>query len=562
MLRNKSRCEQRARAHIARGLLSIAVAAGSASPVWPQNEMPAPIGTPSGTNPAPESPPAEEAPLVVLPVGRPYGFDHSEFVDLSETYETHPLGFQNHPDEFTMLNLGLQLHEHTLRFTGDLVYYLGGIAYARYGAYDQLYNALTALGTATLVPEHVLLHASAFATPVLINQFGPVSAPGVPAARGVNTGYRDTYGYQVSPELLFRLGNFATSDAIATDSAVYFVNPSGAAAVNEIPDLGLPPTQYTAYSATESLISGPDFARLNWKLTGNGVWVYEQPGIKFREVEETADVSFAITREFALLATGGYTTFDSNQNFLRNLDGPIALGGFRYTMIPRLSASFRAGEQFNRPSYLSDIFYQITPLTTFNFSLTDSVTTPAASLLGNLGLLGVNNQGNFYNTNYGLGPNSPPAVTPVSGFNPVPLTGAAITNVISRYRYATASLIHVADRTQYRLTGYWQDYDAVVQSTDLAQQILAGGEFAVSRNINPFLTGTAIVDYTNQHIVGGDLSWATLSVTLNYQLSQAMAVYFRTSYVRQLTNSTPIAVSSGTSGFSDLAITIGVRRQF
>jgi predicted porin len=112
------------------------------------------------------------------------------------------------------------------------------------------------------------------------------------------------------------------------------------------------------------------------------------------------------------------------------------------------------------------------------------------------------------------------------------------------------------------LTGYWQDYDAVVQTADLAQQKLAGGEFAVSRNINPFLTGTATVDYTNQHIVGGDLSWATLAVVLNYQLSQAMAVYFRTSYARQLTDSALSAVSPGTSGFSDLAITIGVRRQF
>ena len=562
MLRNKLRCEQRARAHIARGVLSLAVAAGAASPVWAQNETGPTAGAPNAANPAP-SPATNggEAPSLLLPAGRPFGFTHDEYVDLSETYETYPLGIQNHSDEFTALSLGIGLHDHTPRLTGDLQYTFTGYAYARNRGYDQLTNFLNALVTATLVPEHVLLNASAFATPILINQFGAISAPGAPAARGINTGSRDTYGYQVSPELVFRLANFARSEAIVTDSAVYFTNPYGPA-ISPIAPVGLPPTQFIAYSATERLVSGPDFARLGWQLSGAGAWIYES-GINFRQYSGTADFEYAINHEFSVLATGGYAAFTSNQIFIRNLDGPIVFGGIRYTMFPRLSASFRAGQQFNRPSYLSDINYQITPFTTFNFSLTDNITTPAGGLLGNLGQIGVNNLGNFYNINYGLGPNLPPGtVTPVSGFNPIPIGGAAITDVISRYRQATGSLVHIAGRTQYRLTGYWTDYVAVVQTANLAQQELTGAEFSITRNINPFLTGSVSADYTNQHVFGGDLGTVFGTVALNYNLSQLMSVYFRASYIRRLTNSVLVAASPTTTNFSDTAITIGIHRAF
>ncbi len=261
--------------------------AAASTTVWAQTETQPAAGTPAAPAAAPEAAAETEAPALALPVGRPFGFTHNESVDLSQTYETMPLGIINHPDTFTTLALGIGLHDHTLRFTGDLQYTLFGYAYARDGRYDQLTNYLTALATGVIVPEHVLLHVSAFATPILVNQFGPVAAPGVPVARGVNTGLQDTYGYSVSPEFAFRLGNFASSDAVLTDSAVYFVNPYGAA-VNEVAPVGAPPSQYTSYTATERLASGTDFARLNWQVSGSGAWFYKS-GIDFRQLSGIAE---------------------------------------------------------------------------------------------------------------------------------------------------------------------------------------------------------------------------------------------------------------------------------
>ncbi len=270
-----------------------------------------------------------------------------------------------------------------------------------------------------------------------------------------------------------------------------------------------------------------------------------------------------MTHEFSLLATGGYQAFRTNQTFTSNLDGVIAYGGVQFSMIPRLHASFEAGEQFNRPSYISDVFYQITPFTTFTFTLTDSITTPAAGLLGSLGQIGVNNLGNFYNTGYQLAPNTPPAtISPVQGFTPVPLNGAAITDVIYRSRVAFGSLVHMADRMQYRLTGYWDDYQAVVQTANLGQQQIWGGEFAVSRNINPYLTGIVAVDYNSQRVLGGDLDTVSGYVMANYQLSQLMSVYFRIAYIDRLANAALTAASPITNNLTDTAITIGIHRTF
>lgn len=569
MRHRPSRCETRACTALLFVALSVGVVTGTVSPLRAQTAEPAPAGQ-TGAAPAMAQPGMnqQQAPVQAAPIGRPFGFTHNEYVDLSETYETNPLGLLGYypnatsgSDTFTALSLGIGLHDHTARFTGDLQYAAVGAAYARFSGFDQITNYLTALATAAIIPDYLLLRASAFAAPILANALGPLAAPGVPVARGVNTGMYDTYGYNVSPDLAFRLGNFARSDTILAQSAAFFVFPQGPA-VNATVPFGAPPSQLTSYQAVEQLSSGSDFNRLNWQLTGAGAR-FDEAGIEFQQLSGTANIAYAISREFALLATAGYDSFTSNEPFTVPITGPVELGGFRISLGPRLQANFEAGEQFHLPSYISNIYYQMTPATTFSFSLTDAITTPAAGLLGSLGQLGVNNQGNFYNTGYGLGPNTPPStISNVSAFDPGSLNGAALTNVISRFRYATGSLVHIADRMQYRLTGFWLSYDPVVQTTGFSQQTMEGADIAVFRNINPYLSGAADIGYTDYRMLGANFSTISGNVTLTYQLSALTALYFRTAYIARLSSAALIAVSPGTTNMSDTAITLGIRRQF
>jgi uncharacterized protein (PEP-CTERM system associated) len=560
MLARHSRCESRARVSIVLGLLSTALVFGASSVSAQTMTVPGGEAGAAGTAP-PAGANAEEAPAPAAAVGRPFGFTHNEFVDLSQTYETNPLGLnQNQADTFTDLSLGIGLHDHTPRFTGDLQYSLSGIAYARNSGYDQLYNSLYALGTAVIVPEHVFLRATAFASPVLLNGLGPVAAPGVPVAPGVNSGLTDTYGYSVSPDLTFRLENFARATTIVTQSAIYFVEPQGPE-VGPIGPLPGPPSQVVAYSAVEQLTSGSDFARLHWQLTGSGDRFIES-GIDFDVISGGANATYAITRDVAVLGSGGYETFSSNQELTQRISGAFWYGGLRLGLGPRGHADLEAGEQFGGPSYIGDVNYQISPLTSIVGTLTDTILTPAAALLGGFGQLGVNSQGNFFNTNYQVGSAPPATISNVTGFTPGFPGGLAITDIISRYRFANLSLVHLVGRTQLRLSGYRYDFESVVQNAPIPGQTTIGGEFAAFRNINPFLSGGVTIDYSDNTILGGSYATLSGSALATYQLSPFMQIYFRVAYIESRPNAALVAASPITSNITDTAITIGIHRNF
>ena len=561
MLARQSRCEPSMRGSMVIGVLSIAFAFG-ASPVSAQT-MAAPggdAGSAAAQPPMGES--TAEAPALAVPLGRPFGFTHDEYVDLSETYETNSLGLNGGSDAFTMLSLGIGLHEHTLRFTGDLQYSLSGVAYIRNSGYDQLYNYLTALGTAVVVPDHVFVRATAFISPVLVNALGPIAAPGVPVAPGVNSGWANTYGYTVSPELTFRLENFARSTTTLTQSASFFGEPQGPQ-VSQVGPFSGPPSQVITYEAVEQLSSGPDFARLHWQIIGSALRETE-PGINFDLASGSANAAYAISRDIAVLGSGGYESFRSNQQLGEQISGAFWYAGLQLGLGPRGHADFEAGEQFGGASYLGDVNYQISPLTSVVGTLTDTIQTPAAALLGGFGQLGANLQGNLFNTNFQVGNAPPSTISNVTGFTPGFTGGVAITDVISRYRAANLSLVHIVGRTQYRLSGFWYKFDAVVTNSPLPEQTSTGAEFAAFRNINPFLTGGVTVDYFNQNIPniqsipGGNFDTLSGSAIANYQLGPLTQVYFRASYIQRFAN----GASQITTNTSDTAITLGSHRQF
>jgi hypothetical protein len=118
------------------------------------------------------------------------------------------------------------------------------------------------------------------------------------------------------------------------------------------------------------------------------------------------------------------------------------------------------------------------------------------------------------------------------------------------------------ERSQYRITGFWSDYNAVVITPGIAQQTVIGGEVAISRNINPYLTGELSFDEMIQKLLGGEYSLISGNLTLNYRLTAMMQVYLRTLYVDRISNAALRAVSPATTNQSDTAITVGVRRQF
>src|SRR5438105_7780416 len=230
-LRRHGRREARIRKRIYVAL-ACAVWFAAFAPTSYAQTVPAEQPAAGNANAAPANP--EEPPPPPIPATRPYGFTHNEMIDLSETYETNPLGLRGYytaaktrSDALTALAVSVGLHDHTVRFTGDLQYTFVGDAYGYYSDFDLVFNYLNALATAVVVPDYVVLHASAFAAPILVNGLGPIAAPGLPVAAGVNTGMQNGYGYIVTAEITFRLGYFARSDPVLNQASFFLLRPSG-----------------------------------------------------------------------------------------------------------------------------------------------------------------------------------------------------------------------------------------------------------------------------------------------------------------------------------------------
>jgi uncharacterized protein (PEP-CTERM system associated) len=497
-----------------------------------------------------------------VPTVIPSGLTYALGVDLSETYTNNAFGLgtgANDADYITTVALTLAAHDQTARFTGALQYSLNGLLYADHSSYDGIYNNLTALGSATLIPEHLIVQAQAFAAPILINSLGPLSGSNIPAAGGINTGTRDVYGYSVTPDITFRLGNFARSDTFLSQSGVFYIQPSGPTVTQIIPGL-TSPTQTLVYSASERISSGSDFFQFNWDMTGSWNRYVETGGGEFTEESAVADLKYGLSREFALLATGGYESYVSTEALTQSLSGPIVLVGAQATLGPAFHADFRYGRQFNFPSYVGDLNYQLGPFTSIVASATDTVSTPSGQLLNGLNLLGTDNQGNLINTNYQGAPTAPSAPSSVTGFNPAPPGGLSLTNALAHYRTISASIVHSIDRTQFRITGFDTTYDAVTINSGLPNQTSYGLQAVISRNMTPRLTGSLEADYSVQNMLGGQFSLLGGNFAINYALTPWLNAYLRGTYQQRISDAAILANSPLSGNVSQATITIGIHQ--
>jgi uncharacterized protein (PEP-CTERM system associated) len=493
------------------------------------------------------------------------GFRFTASGDVSETYTTNAIGVNNNAiagysgsDLLTTASIFLGLHDHTPRLDLDFGYSFSSLIYVNNSSFDRVSHTLNALGRAILVPDRLLLTASAFAAPILINGLGPQ------AAAAANSGIRDTYGYTISPELLFRFGQFARSETTINQSGVFFVLPHSPLINQTVPGALNAPASLLTYGATERILSGPDFYRLNWVLEGTATKVIE-PGLNYTSASGTANIRYAFSHAIIVTSLLGYETFTSNQVLTQTVSGPTALGGLQLSPTRDFQISGQAGWQFNSASYQGNFQYQVGARTSLVGSVTDNVETPAQRLLGNLGNLGVNGNGDFLNTGLQGNPTTPPSsVTGVSAFNPAPLDGTGITSGILRYRSENVSLIHISDRTQYRLTAFHTDYETLSQlALGISPQgISTGVDLSISRNMTPRLTSAVDVSYSKVGDLGGKYNFYQTNLSLNYLMSPVMQGYASAGYSRRGTSASLAALSPLSGTYSEAHITVGIRRQF
>jgi hypothetical protein len=314
---------------------------------------------------------------------------------------------------------------------------------------------------------------------------------------------------------------------------------------------------------TEQIKSLSFFNRLQWVILASENQTSEDPFSQSQQIA-SAEIDYSISREFTLLTNGGYEKYKSNPVLISNLDGLFGLAGFRYSPGQSFALTVKAGRQYNFPTYIGNLQYQITATSALLASATDTVTTPQQRLLGSLDNIGVTPGGAFYQGNTQL-PDQNLLTDLPTGIgqliNPSPMDSLSLDNYVSRYRTGNISLVHRMPLTTYTLTAYGtiRDYLTTVFPDVDRRQTVLGGDLNVTQTLSRFLIASASLDYSNAHEFGGVDSLYSVTALANYNITQQWSAYARANYLLRQAHE-PAGFGNGT--LSDIQFAIGFQRAF
>ncbi len=479
------------------------------------------------------------------------GFEWAARIDLGETYATNATGLStgSRSDWLTFGGVGIDLHEHSRRVSVDLTY-SGNVSYYAEGSQStQFTNNLQALANVIAIPEYLNFTANAFAQPVVISNLGSVTANGTVTPNG----YSNSYGYSAGPQITFRLGDFARSETVATYGSVYFTNPSGAFAFPVIP--GVPgPQNTTMRTISETLSSGPDFNRLNWSLAG----VFnetDRPQGLFSEKAGVGTFEYAISREIALLATGGYDAISNTTPLTKDLTGPVAMGGFALTFGEDFSLRVQGGEKYNSGSFIGTLLWNIGPTSAITGSATDSVSTPEGQLLNNLTSLTASRNGTLTSSSdiYANG-----SASSLGTFSVQPQGSQSFTQTIARYQQVNLDFSQDFERYHF-LVGAFGSRITQLEAVFIGPPVTTswGGRATVSHDITRDLSGTIGGSYTDNQELGGTAKTFAVDGEIAYSLSPDTRAYFRADYLTRDSSRSLQTLSPFTGNLDDLRFPIG-----
>lgn len=478
---------------------------------------------------------------------------------LEETYTTNAFGAftggGSPPDTYTraMLNLGIRYTTRRSQLFANYTFW--GDYYSKYHILNDYVNNLNLASATQLIPDHLTLNITGFASPIVTNRAGVVSAGGELLS---SSNISNTYGYVVQPEYRMRLSDIATSVTDVDQSGVYFVFPGTA---NPI---GPSPTNIAngvMVGATQRFVSGEYFGRLHWIITGDFSKLKEQ---SFSQIDKdgSVDLSYAIDRSFQLLATTGYNDLAVNVPLTRPLSGPEYMGGFAYTPSPSLRFTAEAGERNRTPTYIGSVTWQLSPLTSLNGLLTDGITTPQGSILSGLSGFGdaLLNPGTVTSPFSPLGGITPSENAALGSVSPLLSQGLAIDNFLYHYRHAMVTLAHTMERTSISLSFFEERRTQVqlIPGIDNSSS-LYGITATASRRIHTDIDGFLSLSYSNADEFGGHDQFFQGNIGANFALSETLTLYAMNRYFYR-ESSYPPPVTAGRTTIEEVAV--GIRRSF
>jgi len=475
-------------------------------------------------------------------------------VSLAETYTTNASGSTGNGkgyDLYTTPGIHLGLLQESSRLTASIDYALTGQYHARFHDLDQLTHRLDATANAELIDRFLFLDAQANAAPTMLSRVGDLSAGDGTPTRG---NYRNTYRYAVRPTVMHQFGSFAEVDLWASQSGVYFVRPSSGA-LSPLPGFFRPPTNSNSTAIGARIASLDDFMRFRWSLNASASNTYQGSHQSQKVRSAVANVSYALSNSFSLIATGGYQTYHSSFLLSKDLDGPTLLGGFQFAPNPNLLLYVQAGTQNNFPTYIGALDWKVTPQTTISASANDKVQTPQQQLMGDL-----QNGGNLGGALPGQSDPSTPG-TPQTGSGFLG-DGLSLNNAIYRIRRFDATVSRATERQNYGFSIFAtlrDRLDTPVFSFLDRKEKTYGVRAIVSHHLRRDLRASLGVSASKAHEFNGDDRILDGMFSLDYSANEKLNFYFNTDVINRDSHRL-IGFSNG--NLTDVRVTVGVRKSF
>ena len=483
-------------------------------------------------------------------------FDFWGTVHAAESYTTNANGVSGHSKSDFISSLGLSAHVHDLTSRVTLVgdysfntdFYVGG------KQPTQFTNNLLALGDVAVIPEYLTFGAKAFATPVVSSDIGVLTAGNRPVANG----FHSSYGFFLQPVAKFRVGNFADSQTIPLYGGTFFTRAAGSTPAPIIPGL-TGPEDMTTRGVTQRFTSGDDFYRLTWNAIGAFVETKRKQGL-LSDKQGSSTFKYAISHEFALLATGGYDAITDSKPLARNVSGLIAMGGFALTLGPDFDLELEAGEKFRDLSFLGSLRYNLSPSSSIVGSANDSITTPEGQLLDSLNNLIATPTGELTSDQNLLG-NGVPAF--LSTFDFEALGNLSFDQNISRYQTLSLEWLEDLEPNHFDVAIFANRRTFISGVLVGPPRTTAWGtRLSYSRDLTPVLLGLVSGGYTVTQELGGTARIFSAHAELRYTMTRDMELSFRGDYVDRHSSDVLQKLSPFTGSLNDFRLTVYLSRKF
>jgi uncharacterized protein (PEP-CTERM system associated) len=263
------------------------------------------------------------------------------------------------------------------------------------------------------------------------------------SASSANTTNLDTTQiYDASPYLVQRFGDFADSELRYTFSYVDVGSDSVSNSLQHQVVLGVD--------------SGSDFTKVLWSVDGYALHNDRSQANNIDRASAELKLAYVVAEPFALLAGGGYNTFDDGISE-NEVDEPLWQAGFLLTAEPRGELRFTYGRRDGFDSPTVSLRYEIGPRTRLTAEYAEVLETAQGRLALGLTSIGVDENGNLIN----LGREQP--------FNPN-TSSTSLQDDTTRNKNFFASVIHEYGRNTFNATAFYEDEKTL--NTNESEEIL------------------------------------------------------------------------------------------